>query len=681
MANEQAPQPQAMPAKDVFISYASQDKVEADAVVGTLERAGLKCWIAPRDVTPGAHYADEIISAISGARALILVLSDSALTSKHVGKEVERASSKGRPIITLRTSIAPLTPALEYFLSESQWIDIGAGGIASVATKLVEAVRGHCDPAVAGELHGHSGPQVVSRGVTAPRRRWVVAAVVAGTLFACGLVYVMANSMWRSMHAAGTQPSAAMTSLPSPPLPAIPEKSIAVLPFVDMSEKHDQEYFSDGLSEELIDHLAHNTDLKVIARTSSFAFKGKNEDMRTIASKLGVSNLLEGSVRKAGGKLRITAQLIRASDGVHLWSEIYDRRPDDIFKVQDEISTTVAKALNAALNVTPTAGIRSASKGTTNLEAYNLVLQGNYYFWRGNKDDNTKAVEFFQHALALDPHYALGWAKLARVYAWQGFLGELTAAEAEAKGREAAQRALAIDPNCAEAYFARGNLVRFIDGDWHAAISDYEKAIALDPGGEMGSYAHGNILLIKDEMAGRFEVYGDWLRRNLDRNPLDTDQISELALYQQEAGQLEQSAANVRKLLELNPAYAGAQALYGLTLLLQGKHAEALAAAQRESDEASKLQALTCIYWAMSRRADSDEALGALERAFAARNDYMIAAAHAYRGDADSAFVWLDRAYQQRRGSLEGLRTDVLFRKLHDDPRFSAFVRKAKLVE
>jgi tetratricopeptide (TPR) repeat protein len=197
----------------------------------------------------------------------------------------------------------------------------------------------------------------------------------------------------------------------------------------------------------------------------------------------------------------------------------------------------------------------------------------------------------------------------------------------------------------------------------------------------MGSYAHGNILLIKDEMAGRFEVYGDWLRRNLDRNPLDTDQISELALYQQEAGQLEQSAANVRKLLELNPAYAGAQALYGLTLLLQGKHAEALAAAQRESDEASKLQALTCIYWAMSRRADSDEALGALERGFAARNDYMIAAAHAYRGDADSAFVWLDRAYQQRRGSLEGLRTDVLFRRLHDDPRFSAFVRKAKLVE
>lgn len=158
--------------------------------------------------------------------------------------------------------------------------------------------------------------------------------------------------------------------------PAAPEKSIAVLPFVDMSEKYDQEYFSDGLSEELIDHLAHISDLKVIGRTSSFAFKGKNEDMRTIAAKLGAANLLEGSVRKSGMELRITAQLIRASDGVHLWSQSFDRKMTDIFKVQVEISDTVAKALNVAMG----AGTPAIASETANVESYNLMLQGHYYF-------------------------------------------------------------------------------------------------------------------------------------------------------------------------------------------------------------------------------------------------------------------------------------------------------------
>ena len=670
-----------MPAKDVFISYASQDKAVADAVVGALERAGLRCWIAPRDVTPGAHYADEIISAISGARALILVLSDSALTSKHVGKEVERASSKGRPIIALRTSTAPLTPALEYFLSESQWIDVGAGGVASVATKLVEAVRSHCDPTVAGEPHGHSGPQVASRGVTVSRRQWVVAAVVAGTLFACGLVYVMANSMWRSTHAAGTRPTAAMTALPSPPLPAISEKSIAVLPFVDMSEKHDQEYFSDGLAEELIDHLAHNTDLKVIARTSSFAFKGKNEDMRTIASKLGVANLLEGSVRKAGGELRITAQLIRASDGVHLWSEIYDRKLNDIFKLQDEISTTVAKALNVALNVTPTAGGNSAAQGTTSIAAYNLLLQSNYFFWRGNPGDDAKAVEHLLQALKLDPRYALAWAKLARVYAWQGYAGELTAEEGAVKGRAAVERALALDPNCAEAYYARANISRLIGGDWGASIADNERAAALDPQGEVGVNARANILSARAHRNGRFDDSITFARQRLERDPLDTETMSDLAYFEQDAGHLEESAAISRRLLEQNPDYVTANAQYAVTLLLMKKNPEALVAAEKESDDASKFRALGCVYWAMGRRGESDVALAALERGFADRKAYEIASVHACRGEADAAFAWLDRAYQQRKGSLGALKADPLLRKLRDDPRFDALLRKARLLE
>jgi len=663
----------------VFVSYASQDVAIADAIVEALERHGLKCWIAPRDVAPGSLYADGIVRAISGAKVFALVLSEHAIASSHVGKEIERASSNRRPIIALRTDLAPLTPAFQYFLSESQWITVGAGGTETASAKLVEAVQRHLTPRPATEQGALPERHPIDSKPTTSRRAWMVAAAVAAV--AVALAYFVVDKFWLSKQPASKRPIAAAAPPAAPASPVISGKSIAVLPFVDMSEKKDQEYFADGLSEELIDHLAHNPDLKVIARTSSFAFKGKNEDMRSIASKLGVANLLEGSVRKAGGALRITAQLIRASDGVHLWSEIYDRKLTDIFKVQDEISTTVAKELNAALNMIPAAGVHSASNGTANIEAYNLLLRGKYFFVRGDKDDNAKAVEFYRQALKLDPHYAIAWASLARVYAWQGYSGELAAAEAEAKGRDAAQRALAIDPNCADAYYARGNMFRLVAGDWTAATSDYKKAAALDPHGEMGDQAQANILILKGAMSGRYDDIMDWDRRYLERNPLAMEPLIDLAEYQQFAGRLEDSAINYRKLLELDPAYAQAQAQYAVTLLLMGKNTEALAAAEKESDDASKLAVLACIHWAMGRRAESDSALNALERGFADRNEYLIAAAHAYRGEADAAFTWLDHAYQHEKGSLEDLRVDPLFRRLHGDPRFDAFLRNLKLMK
>jgi serine/threonine-protein kinase len=504
-----------------------------------------------------------------------------------------------------------------------------------------------------------------------------ILAIIAGTIL-WSLSHKRAEQGALSTATSATAPS---SSPPAAITAVAPDKSIAVLPFVDMSEKHDEEYFSDGLSEELIDHLTHITDLKVIARTSSFAFKGKNEDMRTIATKLGVANLLEGSVRKAGGTLRITAQLIRASDGVHRWSEIYDRKLTDIFKVQDEISTTVAKALNVALDASKSGVVQPTSQGTTNVEAYNLVLQGNYIYDRGNQGDTFRAIERYQQALTLDPHYALAWANLARYYAFQGYEGELSSAEAEAKGRKAAERALASDPNCAEAYYARGNILWFISGDWATAKSEYEKAVALDSRSQGGIDAQGNILAIKAILSGQFRDLIDFTRRHLESNPLDTNDMWTLAWTQTMAGRLEDSAITSRKLLNLSPAYLTAQAQYGLTLLLMGKKSEALAAALKESDDASKLQVLASIYWAMGRRAESDSALSALERTFADRDGYMIAAAHAYRGEADAAYSWLDRAYRQRKGSLFSLNVDPLFRKLHGDSRFNALLRKMNLSE
>jgi TolB-like protein len=659
----------------VFISYASQDAAVAGNLVEALERHGIACWIAPRDVKPGAIYADAIVRAISGAKALVLVLSEHAIASPHVSREIERACSKKHPIFALHIDAAPLIPAFEYFLSESQWIEVQSGHLEAAYARLIEALR-EPETSVSTII-----PPTTTRTSAVKVSTFPPISNRTRTLLAAGLgvLGVASAALWadrmRVMKRAKVEPPGTSVTR------VISDKSIAVLPFVDMSEKHDQEYFSDGLSEELIDHLAHIADLKVIARTSSFAFKGKNEDMRSIAATLGVANLLEGSVRKSGNTLRITAQLIRATDGVHLWSEIYDRKLNDIFKVQDEISTTVAKALNTALSATPTVGAQGVSHGTANVEAYNLVLQGNYFYFRGNSGDNTKAIEFLQQALHLDPRYALAWARLARVYVFQGAIGELTAAEAEAKGRDAAERALAIDPNCAEAYYARGNIFRQVVGDWAAAKSDYGRAVALDPHGEIGERAQTAILGLNSLMSGDNRELIDSLRRSLERSPLDTDNMAGLALAQQRAGLLVESAATSDRLLALNPAYATAQAQYGVTLLLMGNAPAAFAAVETESDEASKLEVLAVVHWALGHRAESDSAVSALERGFAHRNAYEIAAAHAYRGEADAAFAWLDRAYQQNKGSLRGVKLDSLFSKLHNDPRFDALLRKAKLLE
>src|SRR5271154_6313780 len=218
---------------DVFVSYASQDTAVANTVVEILEGNGLRCWIAPRDVVPGSHYADGIMSAISGAKALVLVLSGNALASKHVGKEVERASSKGRAIIAMRTDTAPLTPAFEYFLSESQWIDVGIGGIPAVAAKLVESVRSQAGSAAPTGVI--AAPLVAGRAV--PLRRWMMLAMVAA--FTIILGYFVVDKFWLSKPAAGERPVAAVTPSAKPAAPAISEKSIAVLPFADLSEKKD----------------------------------------------------------------------------------------------------------------------------------------------------------------------------------------------------------------------------------------------------------------------------------------------------------------------------------------------------------------------------------------------------------------------------------------------------------
>jgi TolB-like protein/Tfp pilus assembly protein PilF len=659
MAEEHAPDLPITPGRDVFISYASQDAAIANAMVEALEKAGLKCWIAPRDVRAGAQYADAIIRALSGARALVLVLSENAINSAHVGKEIERASSKKRPIFALRIDAAPLTPALEYFLSESQWIEAKAGKVEIAYAKLIDAIR---DPERTAPTTMSAA--TASRAPLKSRRYRILLAV--GLVIVAATIALFAPKLWPPTHGSAVQPVSATA-----PTAAVSDKSIAVLPFVDMSERHDQEYFSDGMTEELIDRIAGAPDLKVIARTSSFQFKGKNEDVRNIALKLGVANLLEGSVRRSGHSLRVTAQLIRAVDGTHLWSHSYDELDSNIFKVQEAIAEKVARELEFALTTGPSLGTR-----TTNLQAYDAVQEGNYFWQRSEAGDADKALALFEEATRLDANYAVAWQKVARIYQIKGSMGELAVGDARAQAMSAVRHALAINPNLAEAHDVLGSIYRDFDWNWRAAKEEIETAARLaQNGGYQFEAGYLNWML-----TGDFSMGIASLRQELVRDPLNTNTLFVLGLSYAAAQRYAESANTFLRLLELNPRYDSAQSSYANTLLFMGQYEKALAAALSDPSKISQWAILPCIYWKLGRRAESDAALRELEKD-AEKSAYGIAQMSACRGETEQAFYWLDRAYRERQAGLSDLKFDPHLLSLHEDRRFQVLLRKVNLPE
>jgi len=492
------------------------------------------------------------------------------------------------------------------------------------------------------------------------------------------LVYFVADKFWLSKHLGATQREEASAQAPAgsaaPPssgsVVAANDKSIAVLPFIDMSEKRDQEYFSDGLSEELIDHLAHSQDLKVIARTSSFQFKGKNEDIRSIAGKLGVAHLLEGSVRKDGKILRITAQLIRASDGTHLWSQTYERNVSSIFKVQDEIAGTVAGALKVAL-----ASGNDPQIGRANTEAYNAFLRGKYFLQRYTKEDNARALAALRDAIRLDPTYALAWDKLAEGYNQQGLSGWLPPRQAYAEARKAIDKALALDPALADAYHLRGAIEWNYNFDFATARVQMRRAVELDP----ATAAASNSDVIDAMAIGRTAQALAAARRHAERDPLDASTQSDLAVALFNEDRLDEAEKVARGAIELDSHAAGTHAFLGEVLLAEHRVDAALSAAKDENDEASRLECLSDVLWAQGRRDESESTMQEIKAKYSAVQAYAIAESYALRADKAAAFEWLDRAYQNREAQVTIIRADRSFRNLRDDPRYRALLVRMKL--
>jgi len=495
---------------------------------------------------------------------------------------------------------------------------------------------------------------------------------VGGAVVAAGLVALAVTALRPPAPGPAAPGEAAARAAPGAGDLA-PERSIAVLPFVDISEKRDQEYFSDGLSDELITRLAQSTDLKVVARSSSFRFKGRNEDARTIAAQLGVGHLLEGSVRKSGHELRITAQLIRASDGSYLWSQTYDRQLADVFQVQDEIAGTVARSLHAVMEgADRPRGVESEA----DVEAYDLVLEGNYFKARRTPGDLDRAIELYRKAIGIRPGYAIAWARLGSAFMDQARRAGGASAGDRAKILDALNRAIRLDPKLLWAYYSRAGFRLYYDLDWAAAEADHERMRAADP---RDAYLVPVTQADMTFLQGRFDEALPLYQKVLERNPLDPNLLDDLAYAQCAAARLEECLKSRQEMSRLHSDRGRVHANLGEAYLLSGRVPEALEEWKKEPESDARLAGLAMAFWSAGRRAESDAALQALADSRASSQAFTIAEVHAWRGEPDAALEWLDRAFGQHDAQLMLARADPLLSGLRGDPRFRALVLRLKI--
>jgi TolB-like protein/Tfp pilus assembly protein PilF len=623
--------------------------------------------MAPRDVKPGAQYADAIVRAISDAKALVLVLSVSAVGSAHVGREIERAASKRKQIIALKIDAALLTPALEYFLSESQWIDVAAVGMPAALAKLTEAVRlgspaAQLNPVSStGNRGGSGGPPVNRPPGTANVAKQVMIATAAVVLL--GVAGTLAVHFWPANHPGAQAPAVA----------AISDKSIAVLPFADMSEKKDQEYFADGMAEEILDLLARIPGLTVIGRTSSFQFKGKNEDLRTIGAKLNAAYVLEGSVRNSGDQVRITAQLINTKTGAHEWSESYDRPIGDVLKLQDAIASAVVRELQ--LTVAPE---HLNSRSTmSDADAYVLLLRGRHAADRFDREGLDEAIALFKQVVERDPKSADAFAELAFAYYAEGINNFLSSTAAFEPARRAAETALGLNSKSALAHYVLGKIHVVFDWDWAAAEREFNQIATQAPG---SAYAQGGAALLSMAL-GRWDDALRHIEASLALDPLDPDVYQNLMEIQLGRGRLPEAEAAIRRSLDIRPTYGFGHFLLGYVKLHRGDPDGALLEMQQETTEAGQQEGLAMAYFALGRKVDSDAALARMLKEYPGRSAYSIAAVYAFRGQSDEAMLWLERAYAEKDAFLQFAKAELSHMHLAEDPRYKAFLKKINLPE
>jgi len=498
--------------------------------------------------------------------------------------------------------------------------------------------------------------------LTRPRPKsqaWIYVAVI-GAVLSLGLFFL-------GRYTAGNA-----TPRHSEAATATPRKSIAVLPLLNESGDPGDEYFSDGLSEELIAALGQVRDLKVIGRSSSFRFKDRKEEPKTIGEKLGVSTLLEGTVRKQGNKVRIVAELINAADGTELWSRTFDRELKDIFAVQTEIAQAVAASLELTLLGKDTT---AANASTQNVEAHNAYLQGHFYFARRNVEDYRKAISFFDQAIRLDPDYALAYAERAEAWTFIGDLNPVHKKEAWAAAKRDAEKAVEVGPNLAEAHSALGWVRFFSEWKFAEGLAELKRARELAPANATANDLLARVLIYVNQLAEAEKL----ARQATELDPLAYLARGNLARILLAEGKLDEADSEARKSAELQPTGAGNHRWQVVVAVLRGDGETALREAQLEPNEGYHRFELALAYYARGDRAAADAALADMVANDRNLLAYQIAEVYAWRGETDKAFEWLQISYDNHDTGLLGLLIDLLVRGLRSDPRYKNLLAKLGL--
>ena len=662
----------------VFLSYASEDASAAKNISDALKTAGMEVWFDQTELRGGDAWDASIRRQIKACALFMPIISANAhaRTEGYFRFEWKLAVDRSHLMSPDQAFLVPVviddTPHLDERLPERfrelQWMHLPNG---QVTPAFIARVRGLLEGSVAAGSAPQGRPVDTSTTVPTSQSAMHGAATarpalrslrftVTTALLALGLVgaaYVAVDRLLLSRR--GHVSSAVVV-----------EKSIAVLPFADMSEKKDQEYFADGMAEETLDLLAKIPSIKVIGRTSSFQFKGHNEDLRTIGAKLGVTYVLEGSVRKSGDQVRVTAQLIDARDGAHVWSDSYDRSAGDVLRLQEEIAVAIVRALQ----ITVGAAELSTRRSLTNVDAYDLYLHGHYAMERFDKDGFEQAVNYFRQALDQDPAFADAAVALSVTYEMQANWGFVPPADGYEQGRRAAESALRLNPAQALAHAVLGMIHTKYDWDWAAADRELQAALKLRPHDPLVLGAAGDLQLALGHYADASRIF----KEAVARDPLYAPNYDLLSWAQIRLGQVAEAQASERRALEIQPGYVWGSTYLAMWLLVGGEREAALAAAQRE-DPGVRSGALALAYWALGRKAEADAALKRFIVEQADSNPYGIAWFYAFRGDKDEAFRWLEHAYAFKDPCLYAIKGEPLLASLEADPRYKAFLRKMKL--
>jgi len=658
------------PSRAVFLSYASEDAPAAQRVAEALRSAGIEVWFDREELRGGDAWDRRIREQIHDCRLFIGVISahTEARDEGYFRREWKLAVDRTHDMDEHKAFLVPVVidttsergAHVPEKFRELQWTRL-AGGATPPA--FVERVRRLLSPESSPDPARSPGSAVSN---SAPASRTPIGrrmGVLYGTIAAVLLLAIGYFGLDR---------------LNRPKSSALAAASIAVLPLANESGEASQQYFSDGISEDLITALSQFPGLKVIGRTSAFQFRDSKEDSRSIGAKLGVAHLLEGSVRKSGDMIRVSTELIDTTDGSTQWSERYDRPYKDLFALQDEITHAVAGALRTKLLAGEHASAQNERPPSGSLDAYNAVLHGRFYGSRRTEGDYRKAIESYTQAIELDPRYALAWSELSLAWTALGadyIYGAAPVQEAYAKAREAADRALALSPDLAAAHIARGVVLQVVDFDWRGAEAEFRRAMELAPNDSEAKFYSG----VQLATFGQIEPAIELTRQALATEPLRADWHKQLSYYLLALNRLDEAEGAIRRAIELQPASEVFH--YALTIIevQRGNADAALAAAQQEPPGEWQVDSFALARQIGDDRSAADGALRTLIDKYGGVDAFEIAEVYALRNDANATFEWLDRALSDRDSDIGTLLYDPFILRYKDDPRFAAFCKKVGL--